>query len=159
MVDFQGVDKDKGELKVHGEKTGVGRGGGGNDLAVNFSNLPSSKQLCGGKGRVFTGIEAAELTPHPASPCLRSGVHRDRSSRAYASPRLPLSQVSLMEEELSDLKREEGERRAILLELGSQRDRVALSIANKLAKVCEGEGLRGGHFGLQISQHSPLLII
>ena len=49
-----------------------------------------------------------------------------------------------MEEELSDLKREEGERRAILLELGSQRDRVALSIANKLAKVCWGGPGGGG---------------
>ena len=55
-----------------------------------------------------------------------------------------MPQVSLMEEELSDLKREEGERRAILLELGSQRDRVALSIANKLAKVCWGGPGGGG---------------
>jgi hypothetical protein len=44
-------------------------------------------------------------------------------------------QVSLLEEELSNLKQEETERNKILLDLGSQRDRVALSIANKLAKV------------------------
>ena len=45
------------------------------------------------------------------------------------------AQVSLLEEELSNLKQEEMERNKILLDLGSQRDRVALSIANKLAKV------------------------
>ena len=44
-----------------------------------------------------------------------------------------------MEEELSNLKQEEMERNKILLDLGSQRDRVALSIANKLAKVKEVE--------------------
>ena len=65
-----------------------------------------------------------------------------------------------MEEELSDLKHEEGERRAILLELGSQRDRVALSIANKLAKVClVCGGLWGDHFGLLAIPPSPLHFI
>lgn len=43
-----------------------------------------------------------------------------------------------MEEELAQMKKEEGERAKILLDLGSQRDRVALSIAQKLAKVCWG---------------------
>ena len=44
-------------------------------------------------------------------------------------------QVSLLEEELSILKAEEMERSKVLQDLGSQRDRVALAIANKLAKV------------------------
>lgn len=44
-------------------------------------------------------------------------------------------QVSVMEAELAELRKEEGERAKILLDLGSQRDRVALSIAQKLAKV------------------------
>ncbi|GAX79502.1 hypothetical protein CEUSTIGMA_g6943.t1 [Chlamydomonas eustigma] len=52
---------------------------------------------------------------------------------------LTFKQVSLMEEELEQLKKEEGIRNKILLDLGSQRDRVALSIANKLAKVKEVE--------------------
>ncbi len=40
-----------------------------------------------------------------------------------------------MEAELAELRKEESERAKILLDLGSQRDRVALSIAQKLAKV------------------------
>lgn len=43
-----------------------------------------------------------------------------------------------MEEELRALKREEAERTKILMDLGSQRDRVALSIAQKMAKVGMG---------------------
>ncbi len=46
-----------------------------------------------------------------------------------------------MEEELDQLKKEETVRAKILMDLGSQRDRVALSIANKLAKVKEVEAL------------------
>ncbi|GFH08881.1 coiled-coil protein required for normal flagellar motility [Haematococcus lacustris] len=48
-----------------------------------------------------------------------------------------LKQVGLMEEELLALRKEEAERTKILMELGSQRDRVALAIAQKLAKVKE----------------------
>lgn len=44
-------------------------------------------------------------------------------------------QVTLLEEELIHLKNEELERTKVLQDLGSQRDRIALSIANKLAKV------------------------
>mmetsp|Transcript_40583 Transcript_40583/g.90203 ORF Transcript_40583/g.90203 Transcript_40583/m.90203 type:complete len:924 (-) Transcript_40583:938-3709(-) len=52
---------------------------------------------------------------------------------------LTFKQVSLMEEELAHLKKREAEHAKILMELGSQRDRVALSIAQKLAKVKEVE--------------------
>ncbi|KAL6748938.1 coiled-coil flagellar protein, move backward only 2 [Haematococcus lacustris] len=48
-----------------------------------------------------------------------------------------LKQVGFMEEELLALRKEEAERTKILMELGSQRDRVALAIAQKLAKVKE----------------------
>ncbi|KAJ9511397.1 hypothetical protein QJQ45_029792 [Haematococcus lacustris] len=48
-----------------------------------------------------------------------------------------LKQVGLMMEELLALRKEEAERTKILMELGSQRDRVALAIAQKLAKVKE----------------------
>ena len=41
----------------------------------------------------------------------------------------------MLEEELIHLKNEELERTKVLQELGSQRDRIALSIANKLSKV------------------------
>jgi hypothetical protein len=44
-------------------------------------------------------------------------------------------QVSLQEQELRGLKQEEAVRTRVLAELSSQRDRVALSIAQKLAKV------------------------
>jgi len=47
--------------------------------------------------------------------------------------------VAVMEEELRALKQQEAERAKILADLGSQRDRVALSIAQKLAKVKEVE--------------------
>ncbi len=48
--------------------------------------------------------------------------------------------MSLQEDELRALRREEAERAKILMDLGSQRDRVALSIAQKLAKVGVGGG-------------------
>ena len=44
-------------------------------------------------------------------------------------------QVALHEEELRALKHEEASRASILADLSSQRDRVTLSIAQKLAKV------------------------
>ncbi|KAG2482118.1 hypothetical protein HYH03_018925, partial [Edaphochlamys debaryana] len=44
-------------------------------------------------------------------------------------------EVAALESELAALKREESERDMILRDLGSQRDRVALSIAQKLSKV------------------------
>jgi len=47
--------------------------------------------------------------------------------------------VALHEEELRALKHEEASRASILKDLSSQRDRVALSIAQKLAKVCKAE--------------------
>lgn len=40
-----------------------------------------------------------------------------------------------MEEELLHLKKEEAENSRVLMELGSQRDRMTLAIAQKLAKV------------------------
>ena len=46
-------------------------------------------------------------------------------------------QVSLQEEELQHLKHQESERAKVLMELGSQRDRMALAIAQKLEKVRE----------------------
>jgi len=52
---------------------------------------------------------------------------------------LTFKQVSLMEEELRQLKREEMENGRIILELGSQRDRLTLSIAQKMEKVKEVE--------------------
>eukprot|EP00798_Chlamydomonas_sp_ICE-L_P024336 gene24336-9952_t len=63
------------------------------------------------------------------------GVGKDNA----ASVQLTLKQVTLMDEELRHLKHEEGERAKILKELASQRDRVALAIAQKLAKVKEIE--------------------
>eukprot|EP00967_Tisochrysis_lutea_P066501 scaffold86615_cov20-Tisochrysis_lutea.AAC.1 len=47
-------------------------------------------------------------------------------------------QVALHEEELRALKHEEASRASVLADLSSQRDRVALSIAQKLAKVGGG---------------------
>ncbi|KXZ45417.1 hypothetical protein GPECTOR_55g323 [Gonium pectorale] len=44
-------------------------------------------------------------------------------------------EVALLEAELAALKREEAERDMILRDLGSQRDRIALAIAQKLSKV------------------------
>lgn len=52
---------------------------------------------------------------------------------------LTYKQVALMEEELAGLKKAETERSKMLNDLSSQRDRVALSIAQKLAKVKEVE--------------------
>lgn len=48
---------------------------------------------------------------------------------------LLLLQVAALESELSCLKREEADRSMALRDLGSQRDRIALSIAQKLSKV------------------------
>ncbi|GLI69727.1 hypothetical protein VaNZ11_014402 [Volvox africanus] len=48
---------------------------------------------------------------------------------------LTFKEVALLESELAALKREEAEREMILRDLGSQRDRVALSIAQRLSKV------------------------
>mmetsp|Transcript_22973 Transcript_22973/g.63455 ORF Transcript_22973/g.63455 Transcript_22973/m.63455 type:complete len:940 (-) Transcript_22973:763-3582(-) len=50
---------------------------------------------------------------------------------------LTFKQVALHEEELRALKHEEASRASVLADLSSQRDRVALSIAQKLAKVKE----------------------
>ncbi|PNH11949.1 hypothetical protein TSOC_001169 [Tetrabaena socialis] len=50
---------------------------------------------------------------------------------------LTYKQVAALEAELAALKREESDRNLILRDLGSQRDRVALSIAQKLSKVKE----------------------
>ncbi|KAG2431406.1 hypothetical protein HXX76_009421 [Chlamydomonas incerta] len=48
---------------------------------------------------------------------------------------LTYKEVAALEAELAALKREEAERDTILRDLGSQRDRVALAIAQKLSKV------------------------
>ncbi|EFJ42885.1 coiled-coil protein required for normal flagellar motility [Volvox carteri f. nagariensis] len=48
---------------------------------------------------------------------------------------LTFKEVALLESELAALKREEAEREMILRDLGSQRDRIALSIAQRLRKV------------------------
>ena len=52
---------------------------------------------------------------------------------------LTYKQVAVQEEELAILKKSESERGKMLNDLSSQRDRVALSIAQKLAKVKEVE--------------------
>ncbi|KAG1674725.1 hypothetical protein FOA52_013560 [Chlamydomonas sp. UWO 241] len=52
---------------------------------------------------------------------------------------LTFKQVSCMEEELVQLKRGDVESSRVVMELGSQRDRLTLSIAQKLAKVKEVE--------------------
>ncbi|GFR42867.1 hypothetical protein Agub_g3858 [Astrephomene gubernaculifera] len=50
---------------------------------------------------------------------------------------LTYKEVAALEAELASLKREEAERDMILRDLGSQRDRIALSIAQKLSRVKE----------------------
>lgn len=54
---------------------------------------------------------------------------------AIAGFQISYKEVAALELELTALRREEAERSAVLRELASQRDRVALAIAQKLAKV------------------------
>lgn len=54
---------------------------------------------------------------------------------AVSGFQLSYKEVAALELELTSLRREEHERSAVLRELASHRDRVALAIAQKLAKV------------------------
>ncbi|KAF5835566.1 coiled-coil flagellar protein, move backward only 2 [Dunaliella salina] len=67
---------------------------------------------------------------------------------------LTFKQVALHEEELRGLKHDEASRASILADLSSQRDRVALSIAQKLAKV----NLKDRLLGQSRSQHASAVM-